>query len=99
MKATSTFLLKSAALVLVASTLNSCRTPKPPQPPPEPPKVEYKYPGEWTGGDKPITQIIVNTDTQRATLYSGEEVVGWTYVASGITSFPRRSVISPCWRR
>lgn len=88
MKATSTFLLKSAALVLVASTLNSCRTPKPPQPPPEPPKVEYKYPGEWTGGDKPITQIIVNTDTQRATLYSGEEVVGWTYVASGITSFP-----------
>lgn len=61
---------------------------KPPPPPPEPVKEQWKYPGEWTGGDKPITSIAINVDVQRATLYSGREVVGWTYVASGIPSFP-----------
>ncbi len=61
---------------------------KKPQPPPEPVKEEWKYPGEWTGGDKPITSIVINVDVQRATLYSGDQVVGWTYVASGIPSFP-----------
>ncbi len=82
--------LKSGLLVLAAVSLASCNLFKkaPPPPPPEPVKEEWKYPGEWTGGDKPITQIVVNVDTQRATLYHNEEVVGWTYVASGITSFP-----------
>lgn len=51
-------------------------------------KEEWKYPGEWTGGEKPISRIAINVDTQRATLYSGDDVVGWTYVASGIPSFP-----------
>jgi hypothetical protein len=83
-------LLKNGLLVLAILSLPSCGLfkRKPPPPPPEPPKKEWKYPGEWTGGDKPITQIVVNVDTQRATLYHGEENVGWTYVASGIPSYP-----------
>ncbi len=59
-----------------------------PKPPPEPVKEEWKYPGEWTGGNKPITSIAINVDVQRATLYNGDDVVGWTYLASGIPSFP-----------
>jgi len=61
---------------------------KPPPPPPEPVKEQWKYPGEWTGGNKPITSMVINVDVQRAMLYSGDDLVGWTYVASGITSFP-----------
>lgn len=68
--------------------LASCKSPAPPAPPPELVKEEWKYPGEWTGGNKAITRIAINVDTQRATLYSGNEIVGWTYVASGIPSFP-----------
>lgn len=51
-------------------------------------KQEWKYPGEWTGGEKSITNIAINVDTQRAILYNNNQVVGWTYVASGIQSFP-----------
>jgi len=82
--------LTRATLVIGAVLLASCQNfkKKPPAPPPEPVKAEWKYPGEWTGGDKAITHIRINVDTQRATLYHGDEVVGWTYVASGITSFP-----------
>ncbi len=61
---------------------------KPPAPPPEPVKEVWKYPGEWTGGNKPITSMVINVDVQRAMLYNGREVVGWTYFASGIPSFP-----------
>lgn len=72
--------------MLLASSCQLFR--KKPKPPPEPVKQEWKYPGEWTGGDKPITRIAINVDTQRATLYNGNDPVGWTYVASGIHSFP-----------
>lgn len=61
---------------------------KPPAPPPEAVKAEWKYPGEWTGGNKPITSMLINVDVQRATLYNGSDIVGWTYLASGIPSFP-----------
>lgn len=86
----SSLAILRAGLVLGTVLLASCQLfkKKPPPPPPEPVKAEWKYPGEWTGGNKPITRIAINVDTQRATLYSGDEVVGWTYVASGITSFP-----------
>jgi len=43
---------------------------------------------EWKGGDKGISHITINVDEQKAYLYRGEEQVGWTYVATGITSFP-----------
>ncbi len=78
------------ALVLGAMVLTSCQLfrKKPPAPPPEAVKAEWKYPGEWTGGNKPITRILANVDVQRATLYSGSDIVGWTYFASGIPSFP-----------
>lgn len=72
--------------MLLASSCQHFR--RKPQPPPEPVKQEWKYPGEWTGGDKPITSIAINVDVQRATLYNGDDVVGWTYLASGIPSFP-----------
>ncbi len=82
--------LKSGLLVLAAVFMASCKSlpPEPPPPPPEPVKEQWKYPGAWTGGDKQITHIVVNVDTQRAMLYHGEEEVGWTYVASGIPSYP-----------
>lgn len=80
------FLIR-ASLLAGAAFLASCKSP-PPAPPPELVKEEWKYPGEWTGGQKPISRIAINVDTQRATLYSGNEIVGWTYVASGIPSFP-----------
>ena len=87
-----TFIPLRGVLAIAIALLASCSLFRPPAPPPPPTeevnKPEFKYPGEWTGGDKPITSMIVNVDTQRATLYSGEEIVGWTYVASGITSFP-----------
>ncbi|MFN0076265.1 MAG: L,D-transpeptidase [Prosthecobacter sp.] len=79
-----------AVLVLGTVLLASCQLfrKKPPAPPPEPVKAEWKYPGEWTGGSKPITSMVINVDAQRAMLYHGNDVVGWTYVASGIPSFP-----------
>jgi hypothetical protein len=43
---------------------------------------------EWNGLGKDITSIRINVDDQRAYLYNGEEQLGWTYVATGITSFP-----------
>lgn len=82
--------LTRVVLALGAVSLVSCQAfrKKPPPPPPEPVKEQWKYPGEWTGGSRPITRMEINVDVQRATLYSGDEVVGWTYVASGIPSFP-----------
>lgn len=73
--------------VLLASSCQHSRK-KPAPLPPEPVKEVWKYPGEWSGGSKPITRIIANVDVQRATLYNGNDVVGWTYFASGIPSFP-----------
>lgn len=72
--------------MLLASSCQLFR--RKPKPPPEPVKQEWKYPGEWTGGNKPITSIVINVDVQRAMLYNGDDVVGWTYLASGIPSFP-----------
>lgn len=79
-----------AGLLLGTVLLAACQTSrkKPPAPPPEAVKEVWKYPGEWTGGKRPITRMIVNVDVQRATLYSGKDIVGWTYFASGIPSFP-----------
>ncbi len=86
MNSPSPRLLIRASLLAGAAFLASCKSP--PAPAPQPVKEEWKYPGEWTGGEKPISRIAINVDTQRATLYNGDDVVGWTYVASGIPSFP-----------
>lgn len=81
-------LLTRVSLLAGVALLASCKSPPAPAPAPELVKEEWKYPGEWTGGDKPITSMAINVDTQRATLYNGRDIVGWTYVASGIPSFP-----------
>lgn len=73
-------------MMLLAASCQSSR--QKPTLPPEPVKEVWKYPGEWTGGSKPITRIVANVDVQRATLYSDNDIVGWTYFASGIPSFP-----------
>jgi hypothetical protein len=79
----------SSILVASALWLSSCRTPPPPPPPP-PAGGEQKPTAlfEWNGGDKPITHITINVDEQRAHLFQGKKEAGWTYVATGITSFP-----------
>lgn len=75
-----------ALLVLLAS----CNALKKPEPEPvvvaEPPKRQGMY--AWNGGDKKITHIKVDLNQQVATLHHGTEEVGWTYIASGISSFP-----------
>jgi hypothetical protein len=74
---------------VIAATLwlAACKT-RPP--PPEPPPVVKKPTGlfEWNGLGKDITSVRINVDEQKAYLYNGEEQLGWTYVATGITSFP-----------
>jgi hypothetical protein len=74
-------------VIAAALWLAACKTTPPP---PEPPPVTKKPTGlfEWNGLGKDITFIRINVDEQKAYLYNGEEQLGWTYVASGITSFP-----------
>lgn len=60
-----------------------------PEPIPEPqetPKPGKLY--EWTGDGRTITRIVVNTDEQKARFYAGDEQVGWTTVASGLSKYP-----------
>lgn len=77
-----------STLIAAALWLAACKTTPPP--PPEPPPVAKKPTGlfEWSGLGKDITFIRINVDEQKAYLYNGEEQLGWTYVASGIPSFP-----------
>lgn len=68
--------------------LSACKSTPPPSPPPR--SVVKKSTGlfEWKGDSKSITSIQIHVDEQKAYLYHGEDQVGWTYVATGITSFP-----------
>lgn len=75
-------------LLSALSWLASCKTPPPPPPPPQASGAKPTVLYEWTGEDKPITHITINVDHQKAYLFSGKKEVGWTFVASGITSFP-----------
>ena len=88
---TSTRLLHltaKASLLACTLWLASCKTTPPPPPPT--PEVAKKPVGlfEWRGEGKSITSVKINVDEQKARLYNGDEEIGWTYVASGITSFP-----------
>ncbi len=78
-------------LVLASALwLSSCRTPEPPPPEPPPAVAPTKPTGlyGWTGEGKSISSIRINVDEQKAYLFNGDEQIGWTYVASGIPSFP-----------
>jgi len=80
--------IAAQTFVLTATVwLSSCKTaPEPPPPPVEPAKRTGLF--EWTGEGKNITSIKINVDEQIAYLYNDKDQIGWTYVATGITSFP-----------
>ncbi len=87
----STRILRIAAQtsVLAASFwLSSCKTPTAPPPPVVEPTKKPTGLFEWQGEGKSISSIKINVDEQKAYLYNGEDQIGWTYVATGITSFP-----------
>lgn len=87
----STRILRIAAQtsVLAASFwLSSCKTPTAPPPPVVEPAKKPTGLFEWQGEGKSISSIKINVDEQKAYLYNGEDQIGWTYVATGITSFP-----------
>jgi len=88
------------AAVLAAALLPSCAHLNPPEPEPEPTVVQKKPPPEptkppppsplyeWWGGNEYLSRIEVDVDEQKARFYAGDELVGWTTVASGIHKFP-----------
>lgn len=43
---------------------------------------------EWNGDGRRVSRIVVNTDEQKARFYDGDEQIGWTTVASGVSKFP-----------
>jgi hypothetical protein len=51
---------------------------------PEAPKPLY----EWNGEGKMATQLLVDVDAQKITIFSDNEQLGWATVASGIHKFP-----------
>lgn len=54
--------------------------------PQEKPKPGRLY--EWSGDGRRVSHIVVNTDEQKARFYDGDEQIGWTTVASGVSKFP-----------
>lgn len=75
-------------LLAAVLCLAACKSTPPPPPPPPPPVKKPTGLYEWTGDGKDISAIRINVDEQKAYLFHEEEQVGWTYVATGITSFP-----------
>ena len=57
-----------------------------PLPDPEPAKKTPLF--EWTGKGRAVTRIVVDVDQQKARFYEGDNEVGWTMVASGVSKFP-----------
>lgn len=43
---------------------------------------------EWKGDGRSITRIVVNTNEQKARFYSGNEEIGWSTVATGLSKYP-----------
>lgn len=43
---------------------------------------------EWNGKGRMVSRIVVDTDAQKARFYAGEEEVGWSTVATGISKYP-----------
>ncbi len=43
---------------------------------------------EWHGDGRKITRIVVDTNEQRAVFYDGNEVIGWSTVATGLANHP-----------
>lgn len=51
----------------------------------EEPKPSKLY--EWNAQGRKISRILVDTNQQRATFYSGDEEVGWSTIASGLPKY------------
>jgi hypothetical protein len=43
---------------------------------------------EWSGGDRDVTRIIIDTNEQTARFFAGDDQVGWSTIASGVASHP-----------
>ncbi|MFP4603718.1 MAG: L,D-transpeptidase, partial [Halochromatium sp.] len=54
--------------------------------PEEDPTLEKLY--EWNGSGRPISRVVIDTNAQRARFYDGQEQVGWTTIASGVSAHP-----------
>jgi hypothetical protein len=52
----------------------------------EEPKPSKLY--EWNAQGRKVSRILVDTNEQRATFYSGDEEVGWSTIASGLPKYP-----------
>jgi hypothetical protein len=78
------------SLFAIALWLSACHTPPPPPEPEPAPSAPQKPTGlfGWHGEERRITSIKINVDHQKAYLYQGDKEIGWTYVASGIHSYP-----------
>jgi hypothetical protein len=97
-----TRLLAALGAVAIAAMLSSCAhlNPPEPKPVPEPTVVEKKPPPEpiappppsslyeWWGKNEYLSHVEVSIDEQKARFYSGDKLVGWTTVASGVRKFP-----------
>ncbi|WP_201246854.1 L,D-transpeptidase family protein [Halochromatium salexigens] len=46
---------------------------------------------EWDGRGRRISHVVIDTNAQRARFYDGLEQVGWTTIASGVSSHPTPS--------
>lgn len=61
---------------------------------PIPPPQEIAKPGQlydWPGSAGGVTRIIIDTNEQKARFYNGSEQIGWTTVATGLSSHPTPS--------
>ena len=62
-----------------------------PEPAPIPAPKEKPKPGklyEWDAQGRKLTRIVIDTNEQKARFYVGEDQVGWTTVASGVSKHP-----------
>ncbi len=91
-----TALLFLVSCAQMPSTQQQALASNPPEkaakPPPKPKKTNKKAEKHrlwaWSGDGRKVTHIVVNTKTQKAHFYDGEDEIGWTYVASGRRSHP-----------
>ncbi|TLD69683.1 hypothetical protein FEM03_17155 [Phragmitibacter flavus] len=76
----------SAGALAVSLLLSSCATP--PAPPVEQKKQAFKM-HDWRGDSVPgKASVVIYLDKQKALFYRDDRIVGWTYVATGISSHP-----------
>lgn len=43
---------------------------------------------EWNGDGRRVSRIVVDTDKQKAHFYAGEDEIGWSTVATGVSKYP-----------